>query len=283
MACLRRSRGPFGWLLFGACLLAATVLVARAAQPRRGGNGLASRAETWKIDGATREALVVAPHAKGKEAAPVIFAFHGHGGTAGGFAARADFQKYWPEAIIVYMQGIPTPGKTDPEGVRSGWQHEVGAHGDRDLKFFDAVLESLRHKYAVDDRRIYATGHSNGGGFTYLLWQARPAVFAAYAPCAAGFRAGQQPHTPAPVFHLAGKQDAIVPFENQQRVMQSVKRINRCQEQGTSWGADCTIYSSTGGTPLVTCIHPGGHAWPPEAAELIVRFFKAHTKPESAR
>ena len=36
----------------------------------------------------------------------------------------------------------------------------------------------------MDETRIYATGFSNGAGFTYLLWAARPTVFAAFAPVA---------------------------------------------------------------------------------------------------
>ena len=92
----------------------------------------------------------------------------------------------WPEAIVVYMQGVNTPGRlTDPEGKKPGWQHNAGDHGDRDLKFFDAVLASLKSDYKVDTKRIYSTGHSNGGGFTYLLWAARGEHFAAFAPSAA--------------------------------------------------------------------------------------------------
>ena len=47
------------------------------------------------------------------------------------------------------------------------------------------MLTTLKKDYRVDEKRIYATGHSNGGGFTYLLWAARGDVFAAVAPCAA--------------------------------------------------------------------------------------------------
>ena len=89
---------------------------------------------------------------------------------------RRDFayHKHWPEAIAVYMQGLNTPGVlTDPEGKRPGWQKRVGDQNDRDLKFFDAVLATLKKDYRVDEKRVYATGHSNGGAFTYLLWAAR--------------------------------------------------------------------------------------------------------------
>ena len=92
----------------------------------------------------------------------------------------------WPEAVVVYMQGLSTPGRlTDPEGKKPGWQSAAGDQGDRDLKFFDALLATLKQEYKIDERRIYSTGHSNGGGFTYLLWSARPNMFAAVAPSAA--------------------------------------------------------------------------------------------------
>ena len=137
----------------------------------------------WKVDGAVREALVYAPATARSAPSPVVFAFHGHGGTMKYAANKFAIQKHWPEAIAVYMQGLNTPGTlTDPQGKLPGWQKTFGDQGDRDLKFFDAVLATLKKDYKVDENRIYATGHSNGGGFTYLLWAARGDVLAAVAP-----------------------------------------------------------------------------------------------------
>jgi polyhydroxybutyrate depolymerase len=137
----------------------------------------------WTVDGVEREALVFPPATPSKAKAPVIFAFHGHGGNMH-FAARGmGFQNFWPEAIVVYMQGLPTPGIImDRAGEKPGWQREPGQEHDHDLKFVDAVLAMLHEKYSVDDARIYATGFSNGGLFTYLLWSQRSEVFSAFAP-----------------------------------------------------------------------------------------------------
>jgi len=128
----------------------------------------------FKVDGVIREALVYVPPSAKTTPTPVVFVFHGHGGDARNAARSFAMDRHWPEAISVYMQGLSTPGRlTDPAGKRPGWQHGVGDQQDRDLKFFDAVLGRLKRDYRVDGKRIYATGHSNGGGFTYLLWAAR--------------------------------------------------------------------------------------------------------------
>ena len=88
---------------------------------------------------------------------PVVFAFHGHGGSMQNAARSFGFHTLWPEAVVVYPQGLNTPDRlTDPEGKKPGWQSAAGDQGDRDLKFFDAVLKNLRQDYKVDSRRIYA-------------------------------------------------------------------------------------------------------------------------------
>ena len=66
-----------------------------------------------KIDGAQREALVFAPADSGP--APLVFAFHGHGGSAKKTSETFAIQKHWPAAVVVYMQGLPIVGRTDPD------------------------------------------------------------------------------------------------------------------------------------------------------------------------
>lgn len=260
----------------------------------------------WTINGEKRLALLhipehalkskhtdpkPAPGAQGQDATkpapvptpvPVIFAFHGHGGSARQAAASFHLHKEWPDALVVYMQGLPTPSAlVDPEGKKNGWQNREGIHGNRDLKFFDAVLASLKIEYHIDEARIYATGHSNGGGFTYLLWRERADAFAAFAPCAAGgARLGKL--TPKPAMHIAGRNDELVAFSMQTKNMDAVKKANACGEKGEKWAENCTLYPSNSGTPFVAYIHDGTHKYPAEAPALIAKFFKEHAKPAAA-
>ncbi len=230
-----------------------------------------------KVGEVMREALVFAPASAGTTKAPVVFAFHGHGGSSKSAARDFDYQKHWPEAIVVYMQGQPIASNTDPEGKRAGWQHEVGQLDDRDLKFFDRMLARVKKDYAVDDRRIYAAGHSNGGGFTYLLWAARGEVFAAVAPSSASSaNAYLSLLKPKPVLHVAGRKDNTAPFARQEKLMEAVRKLNGCDAHGKPWHQQGTRYASAGGTPFIELIHPGGHEFLDAAPRLIVHFFQEH-------
>ena len=250
--------------------LGMVILLAGAGDPQR---------MEWKVDGVAREALVCAPAKESSEAPPIVFGFHGHGGSMQNAARSFGLHTIWPEAVVVYPQGLPTPGRlTDPEGKKAGWQAGPGDQEDRDLKFFDAMLAALKEKFKIDEKRVYATGHSNGGGFTYLLWASRPDLFAAVAPSAAAGARNLKDAKPCPLLHLAGEKDPLVRFEIQQRAIAAVRAINGCEDQGKEWDKGCTIYPSSKEAPVVTFIHPGGHNYPAEAPLLIVKFFKEHVR-----
>jgi len=235
----------------------------------------------WQINGVTRTALLWLPESKdATKSAPVVFLFHGHGGSATQIARSMDFPELWPEALVVAMEGLPTPGQlTDRAGARSGWQSTPGDQGDRDLAFFDAVLATLRKNYSIDARRIYAAGHSNGGGFTYLLWAMRRDVFAAFAPSSAiASPRFLSRLTPAPVFHVAGRSDPLVKFAWQERMISHLRRLNSCEAAGVVEGDCVTRYASATGHAVMTYIHSGGHGYPAEATVALVAFLRAQAR-----
>lgn len=234
----------------------------------------------WKVGDTTREAMVYIPAGAKTKPTPVIFVFHGHGGSMRNMFNARGFEKLWPEAIIVAPQGLNTPGQlTDLQGRLPGWQRAPGDMHDRDLLFFDAMLKTLRQDYKIDDKRIYATGHSNGGGFTYLLWATRGDVFAAVAPSAAvGFRFANL-LKPKPAMHIMGEHDPLVKPEWQKIQYNQVLKLNGCSATGQAYAPQATLYPSASGNPVVLYIHPGGHVYPPEANAVVIRFFKSMAKP----
>jgi polyhydroxybutyrate depolymerase len=213
----------------------------------------------WKVDGLDREALIYAPPGARTKPAPLVFVFHGHGGTSEGAARSFHLHTVSPEAIVVYPQGLNTPGAlTDPEGKRAGWQSRAGMMDDRDLKFFDSMLATLKAEYQVNAKRIYSTGHSNGGGFTYLLWANRGELLAAVAPSGSVAQPPDRSRLkPKPVLHIAGKNDPLVKFAWQEAMIGLLRKSN-------------------GPEPVETYLYDGGHAFPKEAPEKIAAFFRAH-------
>ena len=230
---------------------------------------------TWKVDRDTRQAIVYAPSensAAGR--APMVLAFHGRGDNMQNFQ-RTGLHQAWREAIVVCFQGLPSRR----DGL-NGWQVEKGQDDDRDLRLVDAALTSLGERFKVDDARTYSTGFSNGANFTYLLWAERPNSFAAFAPVAGRLRPSVQPKQPKPLFHIAGTQDAQIPFTDQLDAIERGMRVNGVTARGASCGTGCTIHSAGGATPLMTWIHPGGHVYLDGTSERIGRFFRDHpTRP----
>ena len=215
------------------------------------------QAMEFTVDGVARTALVYTPPGAAGARRPLVFVFHGHGGNSRNAVNRFGINREWPEAISVYPQGLNTPGRlTDPEGKEPGWQKDVGDQGDRDLHFFDALLARITKDYPVDAGRIYCTGHSNGGGFTYLLWLARPQVFAAVAACSGAARFVTR-LPPKPAMILFGREDELIPFETQEKMIAAVRRVNGCGAAGEPWQGVGTLYPSAGGTPLATVRLPG--------------------------
>jgi polyhydroxybutyrate depolymerase len=238
--------------------------------------------KSWTIEGVKRTALIRVPAGVSGQLA-VVFCWHGHGGRSAHSASRWGYEAADTTSILVFPQGLPTVSPlVDKEGRMPGWQTSVDSEGGRDIKLFDTMLADLRKQHAIDDRRIYSMGHSNGAAFSYLLWQARPEVLAAIGSVAGSLRGDGKPTTPLPVIHVAGEKDPLVKFAWQQATFAVVRRINGCSDAGRPWAKEgvleATLYPSTKGAPLVTAIHAGGHEYAKGSTELIVRFFKENPK-----
>ncbi|MDF7801965.1 hypothetical protein P4C99_20990 [Pontiellaceae bacterium B1224] len=237
--------------------------------------------QTWLVEGVTRQALVYSPADIPTNGCPLIFVFHGHGGNMRNGARQFRMHELWPEAMVVYMQGLPTRGQlTDPEGKKNGWNCNPNDLENRDLHFFDAVYASLLEK--ADPDRVFSTGHSNGGSFTYCLWAVRGERLAAVAPSGAALGRCRGKVTPKPALHLAGENDPLVKYEWQARTIQALRKQNDCEQTGEPWASSGTLtgtlFPSDTNTPVITLIHPAGHTFPAEAPELIVRFFKEQSR-----
>jgi polyhydroxybutyrate depolymerase len=144
---------------------------------------------------------------------PLLLDLHGFGGSAAGeeqasgYDALAESEGY----LAVYGQGLASS-----EGA--GWASTRPIDlGIDELGYFAAVLDDLQQRYCVDERRIYVTGFSNGGGMTEMLACYMSRRIAAVAPVSGNYYVdskgtGCHPERPVPLLEVHGTADGVVPY-----------------------------------------------------------------------
>jgi poly(3-hydroxybutyrate) depolymerase len=141
------------------------------------------------------------------------------------------------------------------------------------------MVATLKQRYQVDPRRIYTTGFSNGGIFSYLLWAERAKTTAAVGEVAGSLDATETLRTPRALLAIAGRRTRQIRSATRWTRSSAPARPTTRLDQAR--GPICTFYPSAGGnkTPVKTLIHPLAHVYPPWAPAQIVTFFKAHPQP----
>ncbi|KAF4301364.1 hypothetical protein GTA08_BOTSDO07207 [Botryosphaeria dothidea] len=98
---------------------------------------------------------------------PLILSYHGRGKDMKFQEELSQFSNKSnnPDAIAVYPQGIPTDSGTHQ------WLGDISADPsvNNDIQFTTELIDYLTSTYCIDPARVYATGKSNGAGFTTLL------------------------------------------------------------------------------------------------------------------
>lgn len=139
----------------------------------------------------------------------LVLSFHGQSRTSEyqreltGFAA--------PGTVAVYPQGVP-----GTEDGKTAWQGAPYSAAVDDVRFTSDLLNHLQRRLCVDPARIFATGKSNGGGFTGMLACRLGGRIAAFAPVAGAFypQAGDcDPRRPVPVLEIHGGADDTIPYD----------------------------------------------------------------------
>ncbi len=109
---------------------------------------------------------------------PLVFAFHGGGGSSASARATFDFSSVARDsAIFVY-----------PAAMDGNWDLDSPTDQNADIAFFDALVDSLSASHCVDTQRVFATGFSNGAYFANQLGCRRGDVLRAIAPHGGTFR-----------------------------------------------------------------------------------------------
>lgn len=147
---------------------------------------------------------------------PLLLGFHGGGGSADNFEDQSGLSAKADEAgfIIVYPDGAENPGVLKIQTWNAG--RCCGANANLldtdDVGFVSKVITEIISKYRVDEKKVYATGHSNGAMMCYRLADELSDRIAAIAPNAGNFqiKGSYDPARNVPVINIISKLDENV-------------------------------------------------------------------------
>jgi len=249
----------------------------------------------------------------GTKALPLVFIFHGGGGSAKGMMKSTGMNQKADEKgfFVAYLQG--TVGPNGKASWNSGLMPGLTPTID-DVGFVRGVVSELEGQLNVDSRRIFAAGFSAGSGLTYRLAGEIPDVLAGVAVIEStignsidggdNFSMIPDPQGPFPVLMINGKADPIVIYDggqggNPDMYTKSVADAvafwtlaDSCsttpQTQTSTDGNvitdDYTACASGSEVELITTLS-GQHEWPTlnnhahfPATDAIWDFFSRHSK-----
>ncbi|MEA2425265.1 MAG: polyhydroxybutyrate depolymerase [Thermoleophilaceae bacterium] len=153
--------------------------------------------------GEAHQALLHVPPGA-KKRLPLVVAFHG--------------ARYGAHFVSIYY-GLSRLGDRKgfavlyPEASHNVfWQ--LPAEQTEDVDAARVLLDQVERQACVDSSRVYATGASNGGGFTARLGCELADRLAAIAPVAGGYAplGPCNPSRPLPVLEIHGTRDQVVPY-----------------------------------------------------------------------
>jgi polyhydroxybutyrate depolymerase len=245
---------------------------------------------------------------------PLLFVFHGAGGTGVNMAKISAFNE------IADVEGFVV---VYPDGINYIWNDgrppdpNIGPVDD--IAFVSEMLRVMTASLNIDPARIYATGYSAGGMFSYRLGCEMSDQFAAVASVASTFpvylNTNCEGTPPVPLLVIQGTDDPVVPwmgykggYLSAEDTLDYWQAHNGCEsivpltpiddtdpDDGTRILTEGRGECENGADVLLYGVFFGGHTWPShpieapfdlgptsmdvDASQVIWEFFAAHPKP----
>lgn len=113
-----------------------------------------------------------------------------------------------------------------PNGIDKGWD----ISGDRDINYVIALIDEMATKYKIDRNRVYLSGFSMGGMFTYHAMNKIADKIAAFAPISGYPMWGGNFNSsrPVPIIHTHGTTDDVVNFGGVANILAGWVKRNGC-------------------------------------------------------
>lgn len=242
-------------------------------------NTVSAQMQSFKFKQVKRKYIVYPPKTyDAKKTYPLVYNFHGGGMTAteqmfySGMNALADQLNF----IVVY-----------PAGINADWN--VGfemsyLNGTDDVGFIKALNDTLKQRYNINNKAVFATGLSRGGFFCHRLAAEMPETFAAIAsiggPLPDSVKYFNRSDKKIAVMQVSGTADQVVKYEGKpgayssaqetfnywvshnhlSRELKKEKLIDTDKKDGTS--VLITEVGAQGTGVILVRVQDGGHTWP---------------------
>ena len=178
---------------------------------------LNARADNINVNGQQRSYIVYKPANLGQNR-PLLISCHGANQDANymkntqmKMEAVADSAKF----LIVF-----------PDGIDRQWD----INGDRDINFVLALIDKMVSLHKIDRNRVYLSGFSMGGMFTYHAMNRIADKIAAFAPISGYPLWGSEAKSsrPVPILHTQGLADDVCSPDGVRPVLQKWIQRNHC-------------------------------------------------------
>lgn len=244
--------------------------------------------ETMTVDGRTRTyTLNLPPNYYETSGFSLVIAMHGGGGSANQFESTSKLTEKANTAkfIVVYPEGVKSNGILQARSWNAGNCCDFASENNiDDVKFLSQLIDKLLATYKINPKKVYATGHSNGGMMSYGLACELSGKIAAIAPngCTMVVDKPCAATRAVPVLHMHSALDQHVPYtggvgtagpsKHYNPPLDSVLNVWHLKNQCTNKAQVITNNSAYTFTKWSGCnnnvnIHyyltkDGGHAWP---------------------
>jgi phospholipase/carboxylesterase len=190
-----------------------------------------------------RDAILLAPKSEPNGNFPLLVFLHGAGQSA--------------DEMFEYLG--PTPEDAGvavlaPNSRGSTWDAIRGSFGP-DVQFLNRALELVFEMLAIDPRRVFIGGFSDGASYAISLGLMNGDLFKGVMACSPGFVI-DGPSVGKPNFYVShGKQDRILPIENTRRIVGDL--------------------SGRGAYGVIFTEFEGGHEIPPQVLSEAFRWLES--------
>ena len=158
------------------------------------------------VNNTNREYIIYVPeNFTGTSSLPLLLSFHGLSSNMNFNYDYTNFNELAERENFIVVH---------PNGIDNRWT--ISATNNPDIDFIEALLDQLENDYNIASNRIYSTGRSNGGNFSFTLacgLNDRIAAIASVTGLMLQMAIGNcVPSRPLAVLHIHGTEDLIANY-----------------------------------------------------------------------